>query len=139
MSAQETSYSRSSCRLSGQNPEFGSFSVNTPMYPSRSASTQSMRIDTEEPEGEELSEREQDRLSEPEDEPDPADREATPTQDPKGKRPEVVIQHVTLMKPIAIPDTKEDREEQEALAPIDSMFSIYHFYKPNGPRFESTP
>ena len=40
-----------------------------------------MRTDTEEPEGEELSEREQDPLSEAEDEPDPADTEATPTQD----------------------------------------------------------
>jgi len=50
-----------------------------------------MRIDTEEPEGEELSEHEQDPLSEAEDEPDPADTEATPTQDPKGKRPEVVV------------------------------------------------
>jgi len=98
-----------------------------------------MRTDTEEPEGEELSEREQDSLSETEDEPDPADAEATPTQDPKGKRPEVVIQHPTLMKPIAILDTREEREEREALALIDSMFSIYYFYKPNGPRCEPTP
>jgi len=50
-----------------------------------------MRVDLEEPEGEELSEQEQDPLSEAEDEPDPADIRATPTQDPKGKRPEVVI------------------------------------------------
>ena len=61
------------------------------MYPSRSASSWSMRVDLEEPEGEELSEQEQDPLSEAEDEPDPADIRATPTQDPKGKRPEVVI------------------------------------------------
>jgi len=98
-----------------------------------------MRTDTEEPEGEELSERKQNRLSEAEDEPDPADTEATPTQDSKGKRPEVVIQHPTPMKPIAILDTRDEREEQEALALIDSMFSIYHFHKPNGPRFEPTP
>jgi len=54
----------------------------------------------------------------------------------------VVIQHPTPMKPIAIPETREDREdreEQEAHALIDSMFSIYHFYKPDGPRFEPTP
>jgi len=98
-----------------------------------------MRTDTEEPEGQELSEREQDPLSEAEDEPD---TEATPTQDPKGKRPEVVIQHPTPTKPIAIPETREDREdrdEQEAHALIDSMFSIYHFHKPDGPRFEPTP
>jgi len=38
-----------------------------------------MRTDTEEPEGEEPSEREQNPLSETEDEPDPADIEATPT------------------------------------------------------------
>jgi len=97
-----------------------------------------MRIDTEEPEEEELSEHEQDPLSGSEDEPDPADAEATPTQDPKGKRPEVVIQHPTLIKPIAILDTREEKEEQEALALIDSMFSIYHFHKPNGPRFKPT-
>jgi len=101
-----------------------------------------MRTDTEEPEGEELSEREQDPLSEAEDEPDPADAEATPTQDPKGKRPEVVIQHPTPMKLIVLPVTREDREdreEREAHALIDSMLSIYHFHKPNGPRFEPTP
>jgi len=109
------------------------------MYPSRSASRQFMRTDIEELEGEELSKREQDPHSESEDEPDPADAEATPTQDPKGKRPEVVIQHPTPMKPIAIPETREDREEQEAHALIDSMFSIYHFHKPDGPRFEPTP
>jgi len=100
-----------------------------------------MRTDTEEPEGGELSEREQDPLSEAEDEPDPADTEATPTQDPKGKRPEVVIQHPTPMKPISILETREDREdreEREAHALIDSMFSIYHFHKPNVPRFEPT-
>jgi len=84
MSAPETSHSRTSSRLSGQNPEFGPLRVNPPMYPSRSASRQSMRTDTEEPEREELSEREQDPLLEAEDEPDPADTEATPTQDPKG-------------------------------------------------------
>jgi len=39
-----------------------------------------MRPDTEELEGENLSEREQDPLSEAEDEQDPADVEATPTQ-----------------------------------------------------------
>ena len=61
------------------------------MYPSRSASRQSMRTDAEEQEREELSEYEQDPLSESEDDPDPADAEATPTQDPKGKRPEVEI------------------------------------------------
>jgi len=83
MSVPETSHSRTSSRLSGQNPEFGPLRVNLPMYPSRSASRQSMRTGTEESEGEELSEREQDPLSEAEDEPDPADAEATPTQDPK--------------------------------------------------------
>jgi len=98
-----------------------------------------MRTDTEEPETEVLSEREQDPLSEAEDELDPADLEATPTQDPKGKKPEVVILHPTPMKPIAIPETREDkeeREEREAHALIDSMFSIYHFHKLDGPRFE---
>jgi len=85
------SHSGTPSRLTGQNPEFGPLRVNPPIYPSRSASRQSMRTDTEEPEGEELSEREQDHLSESEDEPDPIDIEATPTQDPKGKRPEVVI------------------------------------------------
>jgi len=98
-----------------------------------------MRTDTEEPEGEELSEREQDPLSAAEDEPD---TEATPTQDSKGKRPEVVIKHPTPMKPIAISETREDREdreEQKAHALIDIMFSIYHFYKPDGPRFEPIP
>jgi len=72
-----------------------------------------MRTDTEEPEREELSERKQDPLSEAEDELDPADTEATPTQDPKGKRLEVAIQHPTLMKPIAILETREDREDRE--------------------------
>jgi len=142
MSPLETSRSRTSSRLSGQNPEFGPLRVNPPMYPSRFASRQSMRTDTEEPEGEELSEREQDPLSEVEDEPDPADTDATPTQDPKGKRPEVVIEHPTPINPIPIPETREDREdreEREAHALIDSMFSIYHFHKPNGPRFEPTP
>jgi len=142
MSAPETSHSRTSSRLSGQNPEFGPLRVNSPMYPSRSAFRQSMRADTEEPEGEELSEREQDPLSEAEDETGPTGTEVTPTQDPKGKRPEVAIQHPTPMKPIAIPETREDREdreEQEAHALIDSMFSIYHFHKPDGPRFELTP
>jgi len=46
------------------------------------------------------------------------------------------------MKPIAIPETREDREdreEREAHTLIDSMFSIYHFHKPDGPRFEPTP
>jgi len=57
MSAPETFHSRTSSRLSGQNPEFGPLRVNPPMYPSRSAFRQSMRTDTEEPEGEELSER----------------------------------------------------------------------------------
>jgi len=101
-----------------------------------------MRTDIEEQEAEELSDREQDPLSEAEDEPDPAATEATPTQDPKGKRPEVVIQHPTPMKPIPIPETREDREdreERESHALIDSMFSIYHFHKPNGPRVEPTP
>jgi len=138
MSAPDPSHSRTSSRLTGQNPEFGPLRVNPPMYPSRSASRQSIRTDTEEPEGEELSEHWQDPLSEAEDEPDPADIEATPTQDAKGKKPEVVIQHPTLMKPIAIPETTEDREEREAHALIDSMFSIYHFHKPDGPRFEPT-
>jgi len=98
-----------------------------------------MRSDIEEPEGAELSERELDPLSE--DESDPADIEATPTQDPKGKRPEVVIQHPTPLKPITIPETREHREEREernAHALIDSMFSIYHFHKPDRPRFEPT-
>jgi len=126
-SAPEPSHSRTSSRLSGQNPEFGPLRVNPPMYPSRSASRQSMRIDTEEPEGEELPEREQDSLSEAENDLDPADAEATSTQGPKGKRPEVVIQHPTPMKPIPIPETREDREEREAHALIGSMFSIYHF------------
>jgi len=101
-----------------------------------------MRTDTEEQEGEELSEREQDPHSDAEDEPDPTDLEATPTQDPKGKKPEVVIQHPTPMKPIVIPETREDREDREeraAHALIDSMFSIYHFHKPDGHRFEPTP
>jgi len=66
-----------------------------------------MRTDTEEPEGEELSEHKQDPLSETEDEPDP---EATPTQDTKGKRPEVVIQYPTPMKSIVIPDAREERD-----------------------------
>jgi len=78
MSAPEASHSRTSSRFSSQNPEFGPLRVNPPMYPSRSASRQSMRTDTEELEGEELSQCEQDPLSEAEDEPDPADTEATP-------------------------------------------------------------
>jgi len=142
MSALEPSHSRTSSRRSGQNPEFEPLRVNPPMYPSISASRQSMRTDTEEPDREKLSEREQDPLSEAEDEPDPADTEATPTQDPKGKKPEVVIQHPTPMKPIVLPETREvreDREEREAHALIDSMFSIYYFHKPNGPRFKPTP
>ena len=135
----EPSHSRTSSRLSGQNPEFGPLRVNPLMYPSRSGSRQSMRTDVEEPEGEEVSECEQDTLSETEDEPDPADVEATPTQDPKGKKAEVVIQHPTTRKQIAIPETREDREDREkreAHCPIDSMFTIYHFYKPNGPRIK---
>jgi len=142
MSAPEPSHSRTSSRFSGQNPEFGPLRVNQPIYLSRSASRQSMRTDTEEPEREELSEREQDPLSEAEDEPDLADREGTPTQDPKGKKPEVIIQHPTAMKPIAISETREDREdrqERDAHALINIMFSIYHFHKLDGPRFESTP
>jgi len=142
MLAPQPSHSRTSSRHSGQNPEFGPLRVNPPIYPSRSASRQSMRTNTEEPEGEELSEREQDPLSEAEDEPDPTDIEATPTQNPNGKRREGVIQHPTPMKPIVIPktrDDREDREEHEAHALIDSMFSIYHFPKPNAPRFEPTP
>ena len=63
MSALQPSHSRTSSRLSGQNPEFGPLRVNPPMYPSRSASRQSMRTDTEEPEGEEPSDCEQDPLS----------------------------------------------------------------------------
>jgi len=43
------------------------------------------------------------------------------------------------MKPITIPESREEREEREAHPLIDSMFSIYHFHKPNGPRFEPTP
>jgi len=97
MSAPELCYSRTSSRLSGQNPEFGPLRINPPIYLSRSASTQSIRTDTEEPEAEELSERKQDPLSEAEDEPDPADMEATLMQDPKGKRPDVVIHHSTSM------------------------------------------
>jgi len=50
----------------------------------------------------------------------------------------MVIQHPTPMKPIAIPDTREERKEQEALALIDSKFSIYYFHELNGPRFEPT-
>jgi len=101
-----------------------------------------MSKDTEEPEGEELSEREQDPLPEVEDEPDPADTEATPTQDPKGKRPDMVIQYPTPMKPITMAETREDREdreEREAHALIDSMFSIHCYHKPDGTRFEPTP
>jgi len=79
MSAPEPAHSKTSSRLSSQNPEFGPWRIIPPMYPSRSASKPSMRTDTEEPEGEELSEREQDPLSEAEDEPDPTDIEATPT------------------------------------------------------------
>ena len=109
------------------------------MYPSRSTSRQSIRTDTEEQEGEELFECEQHPLSEAEDELDPADIEATPTQDPKGKKLEVVIQHPTSWKPIAIPETSEEREEREVHTLINSMFSIYHFHKPNGPSFEPTP
>jgi len=142
MSAPEPSHYRTSSRLSGQNPEFGPLRVNPPMYPSRSASRQSMRTDTKEPEGEEVSKREQDPLSEAEDEPDHADTEVTPTQDPKGKRSEVVIQHSTPMKTFTMPETREDREdreEREAYALIDSMFFIYHYHKPDGPRFEPTP
>jgi len=63
MLAPEPSHSRISGRLLGQNPEFGPLRVNPPMYPSRSASRQSMRTDTEEPEGEEPSDCEQDPLS----------------------------------------------------------------------------
>jgi len=139
MSAPEPSHSRTSSRLTGQNPEFGPLRVNPPMYPSRSAFRQSRRTDAEETEEEEFSKREQDPLSEVEDDPDPANAEATPTQDPKGKRPEVVIQRPTPMKRIPIPETTEDTEEREAHALIDSMFSICHFHKPNGPRFEPTP
>jgi len=79
MSAPVMSHSRTSSRLSGQNPEFGPLRVNPPIYPSRSAFRQFMRTDTEELEREELSEREQDPLSKAEDVPDPADTEATPT------------------------------------------------------------
>jgi len=43
------------------------------------------------------------------------------------------------MKPIAIPETKEDREERMAHALIDSMCHIDHFHKPDGPSFEPTP
>jgi len=45
------------------------------------------------------------------------------------------------MKPIAIPESREDREareERESHALIDSMFSIYHFHKPDAPRFQPT-
>jgi len=77
MSAPGTTHSRTSSRLLGQNPEFGPLRVNPPMYPSRSVSRQSMRTETEEPEAEELSEREQDHFSEAEDELDPPDTEAT--------------------------------------------------------------
>jgi len=101
-----------------------------------------MRTATEELEAEELSEREQDPLSEAEDEPDPADIEAAPTQDPKGKRPEVVIPYPTPMKPTTMPEpreNREDREEREAHALIDTMFTIYHYHKADGPRFEPTP
>ena len=113
MSAPEPSHSGTSSRLSGQTPEFEPLRVNPPMYSSRSASRHSMGTDTEEPEGEELCEREQDPLSEAEDVPDPVDIEPTPTQDTKGKIPEVVIQHPTPMKPIAIPESREDREDRE--------------------------
>jgi len=68
MSAPEPSHSRTSSRLSSQYPEFGPLRVNPPKYPSRYDYGQSMRTDAEEPEGEELLEREQDPLSEEEDE-----------------------------------------------------------------------
>jgi len=71
-----------------------------------------MRIDTEQPEGEELSECDHNPLSKAEEEPYPPDIEATLTQDLKGKRPEVVIQHPTPMKLIAILETREDRENR---------------------------
>jgi len=45
----------------------------------------------------------------------------------------------TPMKSITIPETSEEKEEREAQTRIDNMFSIYHFHKPNGPRFEPTP
>jgi len=64
MSAPEPSQSRTSSRLSLQNPEFVTFGVNPFMYLSRSASRQSIRTYMEEPEREELAECEQDPLSE---------------------------------------------------------------------------
>jgi len=91
MSAPEPLDFGTSRRLSGQNPGFGPLRVNPLMYPSRSVSRQSMRTDTGESEGKELSECEQDTFSEEKDEPDPADIEATPTQNPKAKRLGVVI------------------------------------------------
>jgi len=138
MLAPEPSHSRTSSRLLGQNREFRTLRVYLHMYLSRSAFRHRMRIDTEEPEGEQLSELEQDPLSEAEDELDPTDIEATPTPDPKGIRPEVVLQHPTPMKPIAIPETKEEREQREVHTFIDTMFSIYHFHKPDESRFEAT-
>jgi len=46
------------------------------------------------------------------------------------------------MKPIAILETREDSEDRkvrEAQGLIDSMFTIYHFHKPDEPEFEPTP
>jgi len=100
-----------------------------------------MRNDIEQPEGEELSEHEQDPLSETEDKPDPADIEATLIQDPKEKTSEMVIRYPTAMKPFTIPENgedREDREEREAYAFIDNMFTIYPFYNTDVPRFETT-
>jgi len=51
----------------------------------------------------------------------------------------VETQQPTPIKPITIPETSEEGEEREAHALIESIFSIYHFHKPNGPRFEPTP
>jgi len=42
------------------------------------------------------------------------------------------------MKLIAIPESREERKEREAHALIDSVFTIYHLHKPDGPRFEPT-
>jgi len=85
MSVPGPSYTRISCRPSGQNPELGPLRVNPLRYPFRSASRISRRAETDDSKEEELSEQEQDPLSESEEEGDLADVEASPAHDPKGK------------------------------------------------------
>jgi len=43
------------------------------------------------------------------------------------------------MKPVVIPETTEERDKRKAHTFIDSIFSIYHFHKPDRPRFKPTP